>query len=61
MGTAAFQDIASRPRQPKLILINAWKEWVEGGYLLPDMIHGFGYMEAVKEVFVDGKYDRYQR
>jgi hypothetical protein len=47
------------PEQPKLITINAWNEWVEGSYLLPDMLNGFGYLEAVKEVIVDGKYDRY--
>ncbi|MDR1919310.1 MAG: glycoside hydrolase family 99-like domain-containing protein, partial [Tannerellaceae bacterium] len=39
--------------------INAWNEWVEGSYLLPDMQHGFGYLEAVKNVIVDGKYDKY--
>jgi hypothetical protein len=49
----------SHPEQPKLITINAWNEWVEGSYLLPDMLNGFGYLEAVKEVIVDGKYDRY--
>jgi hypothetical protein len=49
----------SHPEQPKLITINAWNEWVEGSYLLPDMLNGFGYLEAVKEVFIDGKYDRY--
>jgi hypothetical protein len=47
------------PEQPKLITINAWNEWVEGSYLLPDMLNGFGYLEAVKEVIIDGKYDRY--
>ena len=47
------------PSQPKLITINAWNEWVEGSYLLPDMLHGFGYLEAVKDVFIDKKYDRY--
>jgi len=47
------------PEQPKLITINAWNEWVEGSYLLPDMLNGFGYLEAVKDVIVDGKYDRY--
>jgi len=26
-------------------------EWVEGGYLLPDMKYGFGHLEAVKNVF----------
>ena len=49
----------NHPDQPKLITINAWNEWVEGSYLLPDMLNGFGYLEAVKEVFIDEKYDRY--
>lgn len=49
----------THPEQPKLITINAWNEWVEGSYLLPDMLNGFGYLEAVKEVFIDGRYDRY--
>ena len=49
----------SHPEQPKLITINAWNEWVEGSYLLPDMLNGFGYLEAVKEVFINSKYDKY--
>jgi hypothetical protein len=49
----------SHPEQPPLITINAWNEWVEGSYLLPDMQNGFGYLEAVKEVLVDKKYDKY--
>lgn len=48
----------SRPGQPKLITIFSWNEWVEGGYLLPDMKYGFGYLEAVKDV-MSGKYERY--
>ena len=44
-----------------MITINAWNEWVEGSYLLPDMLYGFEYLEAVKDVFVEKKYDRYQR
>lgn len=50
----------NHPEQPKLITINAWNEWVEGSYLLPDMLNGFGYLDAVKEVIFDSKYDRYQ-
>jgi hypothetical protein len=42
----------AHPEQPKLITINAWNEWVEGSYLLPDMLNGFGYLEAVKEVII---------
>ena len=49
----------SHPEQPRLITINAWNEWVEGSYLLPDMLNGFGYLEAVKEVIIDDKYGKY--
>ena len=50
----------NHPDQPKLITINAWNEWVEGSYLLPDMKYGYGYLEAVKDVMLERKYDRYQ-
>ena len=40
----------SHPKQPKLITINAWNEWVEGSYLEPDMKWGYGYLEAVRDV-----------
>jgi hypothetical protein len=53
----AKQYADSHPEQLPLITINAWNEWVEGSYLLPDMLNGFGYLEAVKDVFVNGKYD----
>jgi hypothetical protein len=46
------------PDQPKIVVINAWNEWIEGSYLLPDMKYGFGYLEAVRDV-MSGKYDEY--
>jgi Glycosyltransferase WbsX len=36
---------------PKLLTINAWNEWTEGSYLLPDMVNGTAYVEAIREVF----------
>lgn len=52
----AKQYANSHPEQPKLITINAWNEWVEGSYLLPDMQHGFDYLKAVKTV-MSGAYE----
>jgi len=42
--------VDSHPNQPPMLNINAWNEWVEGSYLLPDQVTGFGYLEAVKKV-----------
>ena len=48
----------SHPEQPKFVMINAWNEWVEGSYLLPDRLNGFGYLEAVRDVIIEGKYNK---
>jgi len=50
----------NHPDQTKLIIINAWNEWVEGSYLEPDMLRGYAYLEAVKSV-MSGKYSKYNR
>ncbi|MBQ7356159.1 MAG: glycoside hydrolase family 99-like domain-containing protein [Clostridia bacterium] len=34
-----------------LITINSWNEWTETSYLQPDNLYGYGYLEAVREVF----------
>lgn len=57
----AKEYVDSHPKQPKIITVFSWNEWIEGGYLLPDMKYGFGYLEAVKETIVDQKYERYKK
>ena len=37
---------------PKLISVNSWNEWTEGSYLEPDTHFKFGYLDAVRRVFV---------
>jgi hypothetical protein len=36
---------------PKVVTLYAWNEWTEGGYLEPEEQYGYGYLEAIREVF----------
>lgn len=49
------QRLLAAPAQPKIITINAWNEWPEGSCLEPMPPYGYGYLEAVKEVFAPAK------
>ena len=41
----------AHPGQHPLITVNAWNEWPESSYLMPDSLYGYGYLEAVRRVF----------
>lgn len=47
--------VDARPDLKPLITINSWNEWTETSYLQPDNVNGYGYLDAVKRVFVDQK------
>ncbi len=37
----------------KILLLDNWNEWSEGHYIAPHREYGFGYLDAVREVFSD--------
>jgi hypothetical protein len=45
--------VDSHPDQAPLITINSWNEWTETSYLQPDDLYGYGYLQAVKKVFLN--------
>ncbi|HEY4269367.1 MAG TPA: glycoside hydrolase family 99-like domain-containing protein [Galbitalea sp.] len=49
LAARAFVERHPLPHQE--VTINAWNEWTEGSYLLPDTVNGYGFLEAVLEVF----------
>jgi hypothetical protein len=46
------KDFAQQlPANHRMVTLNAWNEWTEGSYLLPDTVTGTKYLEAVRDVF----------
>ena len=44
--------LKERPQELQILTINAWNEWTEGSYLEPDSEHGYGHLNAIREVFL---------
>ncbi|NLG24731.1 MAG: hypothetical protein GX558_05200, partial [Clostridiales bacterium] len=45
--------IDRHPDRAPLITVNSWNEWTETSYLQPDDRYGYGYLEAVRRVFIE--------
>jgi hypothetical protein len=47
----AKEFVDAEGQQPGIVIINAWNEWTEGSYLLPDTNTKNKYLEAIDRVF----------
>jgi hypothetical protein len=46
----AIKRVENYSDEHKIIIIKSWNEWAEGNYLEPDLKHGMGYLNAIREV-----------
>lgn len=44
-----IETIKNKRPQEQIIFLKSWNEWGEGNYMEPDLTHGRGYIEALKE------------
>lgn len=49
----AMKAIVHKPKDEQIIILKSWNEWGEGNYMEPDITHGRGYINALREA-VDG-------
>lgn len=52
-GLLAAREYADKYNDVPLITVNSWNEWTEMSYLEPDDIYGYGYLEAIRDVFAE--------
>lgn len=51
----AKEYLDAHPELVPLVTINSWNEWTETSYLEPDDLYGYGYLEAIRQVFLEEK------
>lgn len=51
----AIEAVAGKPEEKQIIFLKSWNEWGEGNYMEPDLTHGRGFINALKEALSDCK------
>jgi hypothetical protein len=52
----ALEATRSLPAERRLLFIKSWNEWAEGNHLEPDLVHGCGYLDALRsEIEADAR------
>lgn len=45
----AIETVSCKPDQEQIIFLKSWNEWGEGNYMEPDITHGRGYINALRQ------------
>jgi ribosomal protein L22 len=48
----AVQVVQGKKDQHKIIFLRSWNEWAEGNYVEPDLVHGRGYLDALRDEII---------
>jgi Glycosyltransferase WbsX len=48
----AVETVQNKKDEHKIIFLRSWNEWAEGNYMEPDIVHGYGYLNALKDEII---------
>lgn len=50
----ALAAVKDKPEDRRIIFLKSWNEWGEGNYMEPDLTHGRGFIDALREAIDEG-------